>query len=96
MKNIEWKEFVEVAYFGADAFMRYRDRIFQYGGYYDTCYCIYIYTGIDKDPCDDVVKVLEITSDSNEDIWRKFLNAKIFDGKTLEEAGDDVEFLYWG
>lgn len=96
MKNIEWKEFVEVAYFGADAFMRYRDRIFQYGGYYDTCYCIYIYTWVDKDPCDDVVKVLEITSDSNEDIWRKFLNAKIFDGKTLEEAGDDVEFLYWG
>lgn len=96
MKNIEWKEFVEVAYFGADAFMRYRDRIFQYGGYYDICYCIYIYTWIDKDPCDDVVKVLEITSDSNEDIWRKFLNAKIFDGKTLEEAGDDVEFLYWG
>lgn len=96
MKNIEWKEFVEVAYFGADAFMRYRDRIFQYGRYYDTCYCIYIYTWIDKDPCDDVVKVLEITSDSNEDIWRKFLNAKIFDGKTLEEAGDDVEFLYWG
>ena len=66
------------------------------GGYYDTCYCIYIYTWIDKDPCDDVVKVLEITSDSNEDIWRKFLNAKIFNGKTLEEAGDDVEFLYWG
>ena len=32
MKNIEWKEFVEVAYFGADAFRRYRDRIFQYGG----------------------------------------------------------------
>lgn len=32
MKNIEWKEFVEVAYFGSDAFMRYRDRIFQYGG----------------------------------------------------------------
>ena len=96
MKNIEWKEFVEVAYFGADAFMRYRDRIFQYGGYYDTCYCIYIYAWIDKDPCDDVVKVLEIASDSNEDIWRKFLNAKIFDGKTLEEAGDDVEFLYWG
>ena len=96
MKNIEWKEFVEVAYFGADAFMRYRDRIFQYGGYYDTCYCIYIYAWIDKDPCDDVVKVLEITSDSNEDIWRKFLNAKIFDGKTIKEAGDDVEFLYWG
>ena len=27
---------------------------------------------------------------------RHFLNAKIFDGKTIEEAGDDVEFLYWG
>ncbi|MBR4985213.1 MAG: hypothetical protein IKY83_05700 [Proteobacteria bacterium] len=96
MRGIQWEEFVEVAYFGADAFMRYRDRIFQYGGYYDTCYCIYVYTWIDKDPGDEVVKELEITSDSNEDIWRKFLNAKIFDGKTLEEAGDDVEFLYWG
>ncbi|MBQ9243275.1 MAG: hypothetical protein IJ165_08605 [Proteobacteria bacterium] len=96
MKGIQWKEFVDVAYLGADAFMRYHNRIFQYGGYYDTCYCIYICAWTDKEPCDDVTEVLEITSDSNEAIWQKFLSAKIFDGKTIEEAGDEVEFLYWG
>ena len=96
MKNIDWKEFVNVAYFGMDAFMRYHHKIYQYGGYYDTSYCIYVNTWTDGKTCCDVTKVLEITSNTNEDIWRQFLNAKIFDGKTLEEAGDDVEFLYWG
>ena len=33
MKNIEWKEFVEYAYYGADAFMRYNERIYQFGGW---------------------------------------------------------------
>lgn len=96
MKNIEWKEFVDVAYFGADAFMRYHNKIYQYGGYYETCYCIYVYTWTDKEVCDDVTKVLEIKSNTNEGIWKQFLSAAIFDGKTLEEAGDEVEFLYWG
>ena len=35
MKGIEWNEFVEHAYFGSDAFMRFHDKIYQIGGYYD-------------------------------------------------------------
>ena len=31
-----------------------------------------------------------------EDHWSAFLAQKLFDGKTLLEAGDEVEFLEWG
>ena len=96
MKNIEWKEFVEYAYYGADAFMRYHGRIYQFGGFYETHYCIYIYSWIDDGNYSDHHEIVRLTSDSNEDIWQQFLNAKIFEGKTIEEAGDDVEFIDWG
>lgn len=50
---------------------------------------------IDDDD-DDFQELFKLTSDSNEDIWQQFLNARIFEGKTIEEAGDDVEFVDWG
>lgn len=96
MKGIEWKEFVECAYYGTDAFLQYHNRIYKYGGYYENCFCIEVYSWIKDGRNDDVVEELHITSDTNMDIWNQFLNAKLFEGKTLEEAGDDVEFLDWG
>ena len=94
MKGIEWNEFVEHAYFGSDAFMRFHDKIYQIGGYYDNIYCIYVEQWSAK--YEYIAEILKLTSESNKDIWIQFLEAKIFDGKTIEEAGDDVKFLEWG
>ena len=51
--------------------------------------------GYNNDIDADFREELEITSDSNAEIWQRFLNAKIFEGKTILEANDEIEFLYW-
>ena len=97
MRGIPWKFFVNDAYLGIDAFLKYQGKVYQYAGWYkkeeQKCYA---YVGCWTEGCEDFQKIWEVETDTAEQRWQSFLNAKIFDGKTLEEAGDDVEFLYWG
>ena len=97
MRGIQWKEFVDDAYLGIDAFMKYHGRMYQYAGWYkkDEQKC-YAYVGCWTEGCEDFSIIWETDTDTAEQRWEAFLCARIFEGKTLEEAGDDVEFLYWG
>lgn len=97
MKGIQWKEFVNDAYLGIDAFMKYNGKMYQYAGWFkeeqQKCYAYAVSWTEGKDDCEII---WESYTDTAEERWQAFLNAKIFDGKTLEEAGDDVEFIDWG
>ena len=97
MKGIQWKDFVDDAYLGIDAFMKYQGKMYQYAGWFkkeeQKCYA---YVGRWTEGSHDFSIIWENKSDTAEQRWQHFLNAKIFEGKTLEEAGDEVEFMYWG
>ena len=97
MKGIQWKEFVDDAYLGIDAFLKYHNRKYQYAGWYikdvDKCYA---YVGRWSEDETDFNTIWKVYANTLNERWQAFLNAKIFEGKTLEEAGDDVEFLDWG
>ena len=115
MKGIEWDEFVEDAWYGIDAFMEYKNEVYQYGGGYikeiDKFYshvcrwkAINATGPVDWHPVNSVFDAYEVECDTlweayfnlGEDHWGAFLAQKLFDGKTLLEAGDEVEFLEWG
>ena len=97
MRGIQWKEFVDDAYLGIDAFMKYHGKMYQFAGWHEKdIQKSYAYVGSWTEGEADFCIVWETHTHTAEERWQAFLNAKIFDGKTIKEAGDDVEFLYWG
>lgn len=99
MIGISWREFVDDAYFGIECLFRFRGKKYFYEGYYEEEHQPYAYRCYLAQWNNETnyleEEILDFYSSSLEERFKKFLKAKVFDGKTIEEVEAEIEFLEW-